>query len=302
MSEIEASRAARKPRQRRSEAEVAALRAARAERKTQNDDAEGRAAADEDNFEPDLFLNEDYAARSFELGDGAQACLCLESASTDHDLTGQVVWPVSVVLARFVNSQGAALAGKRVVELGAGTGLAGLAAARAGAARVTLTDGSDVVLRLLARSLATPAVARTLRAPAASQKLLWGDRRYFEALGGCDVVLGADVVCWPRAVEPLLQTVRALLRGAADGVFFCGFVSRSQATERLFFATSEKFGFALREHPLAEFLPDPAPEDCRSTLALRVLELRLRDDAETATDVFHSDDPRHADATGDLAC
>ena len=182
----------RKPRQRRSEADVAALRAARAERKTQSDDVAGRAAADEDNFEPDLFLNEDYAARSFELGGGAQACLCLESASTDHDLTGQVVWPVSVVLARFVASRGAALAGKRVVELGAGTGLAGLAAARAGAARVTLTDGSDVVLRLLARSLATPAVARTLRAPPGSPRGCgpWGGRARGKGRGGKWVTLG----------------------------------------------------------------------------------------------------------------
>ena len=36
----------------------------------------------EDIFDPGLFLNEDYAEHSYELGDGArQTCLCLEGAS-----------------------------------------------------------------------------------------------------------------------------------------------------------------------------------------------------------------------------
>ena len=88
----------------------------------------------EDIFDPGLFLNEDYAEHAYELGDGAQqTCLCLEGASTDHDLTGQVVWPVSVALARFVAARLDSLKGRRVVEVGAGTALAGLAAARADA-------------------------------------------------------------------------------------------------------------------------------------------------------------------------
>ena len=82
----------------------------------------------EDIFDPGLFLNEDYAEHAYELGDGAQqTCLCLEGASTDHDLTGQVVWPVSVALARFVSARLDSLKGRRVVEVGAGTALAGLA-------------------------------------------------------------------------------------------------------------------------------------------------------------------------------
>ena len=173
----------------------------------------------EDIFDPGLFLNEDYAEHSYELGEGAQqTCLCLEGASTDHDLTGQVVWPVSVALARFVAARLDSLKGRRVVEVGAGTALAGLAAARSDAASVVLTDGSDVIMQLLERALASSNVTATLKAPTSAQKLLWGDRASFDGLGGCDVVLGADVVCWPRLVEPLLQTVRALLRGSDDGV------------------------------------------------------------------------------------
>ena len=257
----------------------------------------------EDIFDPGLFLNEDYAEHSYDLGEGPpQTCLCLEGASTDHDLTGQVVWPVSVALARFVAARLDALTGRRVVEVGAGTALAGLAAARGAAASVVLTDGSDVIIRLLERALASSNVTATLKAPISVRKLLWGDRASYESIGGCDVVLGADVVCWPRLVEPLLQTVRALLRRSDQGVFYCGFVSRSQLTERLFFEQSKRFGFSIKEHALASFLPSPIPEACRSNMELRVLELRLRGDARGAADVFASDDPAHAEATGDIAC
>ena len=95
----------------------------------------------EDIFDPGLFLNENYVEHSYEIGDNQhQTCLCLEGASTDHDLTGQVVWPVSVALARFVAARLDSLKGRRVVEVGAGTALAGLAAARAWTKRASATD------------------------------------------------------------------------------------------------------------------------------------------------------------------
>jgi hypothetical protein len=53
---------------------------------------------------------------------------------------GGAVWDAAVVLAQYVHSLGStALRGAAVIELGAGTGLPGIAAARLGA-DVTLTD------------------------------------------------------------------------------------------------------------------------------------------------------------------
>jgi hypothetical protein len=52
---------------------------------------------------------------------------------------GGALWDASVVLAQYVNTLGESLRGAAVIELGAGTGLPGLAAARLGA-DVTLTD------------------------------------------------------------------------------------------------------------------------------------------------------------------
>ncbi|KAJ1277582.1 hypothetical protein BS78_04G015000 [Paspalum vaginatum] len=52
---------------------------------------------------------------------------------------GMFVWPCSIILAEYVWQQRSRFSGSRVVELGAGTSLPGLVAAKVGA-HVTLTD------------------------------------------------------------------------------------------------------------------------------------------------------------------
>ena len=247
-------------------------------------------------FEPSLFLNEDYEEVTYEVGAVRQRVLCLRAASTDHDLTGQVVWPVSCLLAWFCEKHRGRFAGARVLEVGAGCGLAGLVARSVGA-DATLTDGSDVVCRLLARATA-------LAPGATSRKLVWGDRASFDALGGApwDFVLGADVVQWPALVAPLLQTVRAALCGAArdDAAFLLGLAPRAATTVATFFAEAERRGFVCEDHALDSFLPDPRPANTASAIPLRVVELRLRERAPA--DVFQSDDPDFSFESAANAC
>ena len=61
-----------------------------------------------------------------------QTVLCSTAATTDHDLTGQIVWPVSEYLAHFIAHQRQEFLGKTILELGAGCGLAGLVASHFG--------------------------------------------------------------------------------------------------------------------------------------------------------------------------
>ncbi|KAJ8607117.1 hypothetical protein CTAYLR_009150 [Chrysophaeum taylorii] len=205
-----------------------------------------------------LFLDTDYKEKVYDVG-FPQPVLCLEAACTDHDLTGQVVWPVSVALARFATT----LRG-RIVEVGAGCGLPGLAAARSGETTVALTDGSDVVLDLLRQSVAR------FGSRAKVFKLVWGDRGSVEDFLSefgepVDVVIGADVVAWPTAVEPLLQTVRAL--GAP--VFYCGFVCRATSTRDLFYAQARRYGFdvaGIGDDPRG--LEDPQEQQTRALLRI----------------------------------
>ncbi|XP_061367741.1 uncharacterized protein LOC133310769 isoform X4 [Gastrolobium bilobum] len=63
----------------------------------------------------------------------------IENMKEDY---GLFVWPCSVVLAEYVWQQKKRFSGANVVELGAGTSLPGLVAAKVGA-NVTLTDDSS---------------------------------------------------------------------------------------------------------------------------------------------------------------
>ena len=60
-----------------------------------------------------------------------------------HGSTGNQVWPSGSLLAELLLERPELVRGKRVVELGAGCGVAGLAAALAGASEVLCTDGDE---------------------------------------------------------------------------------------------------------------------------------------------------------------
>ena len=100
--------------------------------------------------------------------------------------------------------------GLRVVECGAGTGVAGLAAAAAGAATVTLTD------RSLDAAEAALHVNPALTDRVSLQTLEWGDAASTAALAPpFEVVLAADVI-HPQNAEALgslLDSMHALSAG-----------------------------------------------------------------------------------------
>ena len=240
------------------------------------DDAED----DEPLFDPGLFVNDDYETVCYSVAGIEQPVLCSTASSTDYDLTGQVVWPVSVLLAHFVArvlSPRGDLEGARVVELGAGCGLPGLIAARAGARVTALTDGSEIVCDLLSRQLDAE---RARRAAAATRDggelfaslLEWGDAAAAKALiarlgAAPRCILGADVVCWEVCISPLLRTIRTLLAaacgdaasapspGATPPRAYLGFVCRAHRTESEFLERASSLGVSVERVRLSTFLP-----------------------------------------------
>jgi ribosomal protein L11 methylase PrmA len=62
--------------------------------------------------------------------------------------TGATVWPAAMVLLKYLEQQPKILQGKRVVDLGSGTGVTSIAAAWLGAQHVICTDGQDNVVQL----------------------------------------------------------------------------------------------------------------------------------------------------------
>ncbi|XP_017659219.1 PREDICTED: protein-lysine methyltransferase METTL21B-like, partial [Lepidothrix coronata] len=120
--------------------------------------------------------------------------------------------PQALSLCRFLGEQRLDLGGRRVLELGAGTGIVGIFAAMLGA-EVTLTD----------RPAALPQLRENVRQnfPGGSPEgvaggaprvraLRWGrDQRRFPPK--FHLVLGSDIVYDPRAFGPLLGTLRHLV-------------------------------------------------------------------------------------------
>lgn len=125
---------------------------------------------------------------------------------------GGCVWDAAVALAQYVAtefSHADGLRGKRVLELGAGTGVPGLAAARLGA-DVVLTDRARA-LELLRRNVAANGVTDRVTVC----ELEWGAPRVPEALENTQLVLAADVVAHEEAFRPLLTTLQLLCRQGA---------------------------------------------------------------------------------------
>ena len=132
------------------------------------------------------------------------------------------------MLAHWAWAQRARLRGCAALELGAGTCLAGLAAAALGAC-VTLTDRADA-RQVLANAAAAVACNALSEARCRVVPLTWGDfTPELVALPPQDIILGADVLYDSACFEPLLATVAFLLRRGAPG---CTFVTAYQQRSR----------------------------------------------------------------------
>ena len=156
----------------------------------------------------------------------------------DSDWTRGAIWPGGELLASFLTP--ALVRGRRVLELGCGTGIAGLAAADLGAAEIVLTDAEiDGAVANAARHSAEivltdaeidGAVANAARhgTEIAVRTLAWGDAAALAALRPpFDLVLAADVV-YPAsdgAIGPLLATL-----SGAGGLALVAYVEREAAT------------------------------------------------------------------------
>ena len=120
---------------------------------------------------------------------------------TDSDPFGACCWPSAVVAARALAARD--VAGLRVLELGAGTGLASAAAARLGAA-VVATDVSDLSLELLRRAADGTFDVR---------RLDFTDADAVAALGDFDIIVAADTLYEEAIARATARVVRAS-RGA----------------------------------------------------------------------------------------
>ncbi|KAJ9703808.1 hypothetical protein PVL29_005186 [Vitis rotundifolia] len=143
----------------------------------------------------------------------------IESMKEDY---GLFVWPCSVVLAEYVWQQRSRFLGASVVELGAGTSLPGLVAAKLGS-DVTLTDNA-VRLEVL-DNMRRVCDLNELKCEVLG--LTWGmwDAAVFNLKP--KIILGADVLYDTNAFDDLFATVTFLLQNTLGSVFITTYHNRS---------------------------------------------------------------------------
>jgi len=194
----------------------------------------------------------------------AQAPSTGRSGEDDPGVTGCCVWDGAVVLAKHLcRAEAWSLLAQRlggppglVLELGAGTGLLGMALHSSGllppAARLLLTDLPGALPLLRANAGRGP----PCRPPPEVAPLRWGDAASTAAaLRGArpDLLLGADLCYRMPNVEPLLAALRCLRPG---GAALLG-LDRSHCPEAVaaFRAGARARGFRERLPPPAEQHP-----------------------------------------------
>lgn len=209
---------------------------------------------------------------------------------------GGTVRQASFVLAELLARQPERVAGRSVVELGAGLGLVSIVAALCGAARVAATDGDAELLETCAANVAANGVEGTVDVRA----LRWGDDKAAARVGGWgfggggggsvgdggagegeggggvggargfDVVLAADVVCvvYEAAFEALLLSLRQLATPAS--LILLSYRRRHGSEARFFELLDESF--ECEALPRAALHADFGAEDHPIT----VFQLRLR--------------------------
>lgn len=140
------------------------------------------------------------------------------------DSTGLVChWPSEDVLAYFCFSHADLFRSKRILELGAGYGLAGLViAASTDASEVVISDGNPQVVDYIQHNIDanSKAFAETIVKP---MMLHWNQEDLSAISNTYDIIIASDCTFFKEFHECLARTVKTLLKRSEDSeaIFVC---------------------------------------------------------------------------------
>ncbi|XP_072895094.1 EEF1A lysine methyltransferase 3-like [Hemitrygon akajei] len=116
------------------------------------------------------------------------------------------VWEAGVALCRFFEKQNAFFTGKRVIELGSGTGIVGILATLLGG-EVTMTDKPNILKQI--ENNVSINIPSACRHRVKVRSLAWGeDHKRFPS--DYDFILGSDIVYSSVNYPALMETLRHL--------------------------------------------------------------------------------------------
>lgn len=199
-----------------------------------------------------FFINDNYQLTTFTFGSHVLQLLCLQSASTDFDLTGQLVWPGAMLMNDYISKNTDKLHGCSIIELGSGVGVTGILCSKF-CREVLLTDHNDEVLKILKKNVDLHATSESI-SKCSAKKLEWGSEDHISQIskqhaGGFDLVLGADICFQQYSIPPLFDTVTKLfrLREVNGCKFILAYVSRSKSMDTLVINEAVRHGMQVSE-------------------------------------------------------
>ncbi|XP_009412195.1 uncharacterized protein LOC103993743 [Musa acuminata AAA Group] len=200
-----------------------------------------------------FFVNRDYELTTFSFGSHSLDLLCLRSASTDFDLTGQLVWPGAVLLNNYLSENAGILKGCSVIELGSGVGVTGILCSRF-CHEVVLTDHNEEVLEIMRKNIELHSTSDTpTSAVLRAEKLEWGNSDHLSKIleeypTGFDLVLGADICFQQSSIPFLFSTVEKLLRHrGGECKFILAYVSRAKLMDAMVVSEAIRHGLQIDE-------------------------------------------------------
>jgi predicted nicotinamide N-methyase len=158
------------------------------------------------------------------------------------------VWPASTFLCEYIVKNRELFRGRTVIELGAGSGICGLVAAKF-ASRVVITDGSEIAGELIRHNIEknysrVNSSEFSRDRTVVFQKLRWGQETA-ELLHQYDIVLASDVVYKNEFYTPLFNTAKNLLSKSPVSKFILCFAKRYPIQDVQIDAVAKEQNFLL---------------------------------------------------------
>ena len=150
--------------------------------------------------------------------------------------TGLCSWPAGEALASWIDAQGASWEGKRVLELGSGSGISGIFTAKRWGnhlQEIVLTDCHDEVLGNLRHNVEVN-LGKDDDTVVRVEELDWESVSESSLPCQPDILLGADIVFDGRVIPSLVRTIHLLLSSSSSCEAHIACTVRNQDTLDLF--------------------------------------------------------------------
>ncbi|KAK2387585.1 putative methyltransferase family protein [Trifolium repens] len=201
-------------------------------------------------LDPSFFIDDNYQLTEFTFGSQQIQLFCLQSASTDFDLTGQLVWPGAMLLNDYLSKNVEMFQGSTVIELGSGVGITGILCRRF-CNKVVLTDHNEEVLKIINKNIelhSSPENISPTSHGLVAEKLEWGNTDQInEILQKHPGELSKIALKY----DGLKYSVRQLLQVKEGGKckFILAYVSRAKMMDSMIISEASKFKMHMNEVP-----------------------------------------------------